>query len=222
MNNILSLNKVSRRYFVRKTLINVFSDIDIDIKKGEKVAIIGPSGSGKTSILNIAGLIERPNSGSVYVNNSEVDWESDKKISNLRKKNIGYVFQFNNLLSDFTILENIAFPLIINGMKKSQAIEIASDFIKNVNLSDRGNNYPNQVSGGEQQRAAIARALINKPSLIIADEPTGNLDSKTAISVVSLFNELVDEYDCSLILATHNLGIANLQDRLINIEDLIK
>ena len=222
MNNILSLNKVSRSYFVRETLINVFSDIDIDIKKGEKVAIIGPSGSGKTSILNIAGLIERPNSGSVYVNNSEVDWKSDKKISNLRKKNIGYVFQFNNLLSDFTILENIAFPLIINGMQKNQAIEAASDFIKNVNLSNRGNNYPSQVSGGEQQRAAIARALINKPSLIIADEPTGNLDSKTAISVVSLFNELVDEYDCSLILATHNLGIANLQDRLINIEDLIK
>ena len=123
MNNILSLNKVSRSYLVRETLINVFSDVDIDIKKGEKVAIIGPSGSGKTSILNIAGLIERPNSGSVYVNSSEVDWESDKKISNLRKKNIGYVFQFNNLLSDFTILENIAFPLIINGMQKNQAIE---------------------------------------------------------------------------------------------------
>ena len=222
MSNILSLNKVSRSYLVRETLINVFSGIDIDIKKGEKVVIIGPSGSGKTSILNIAGLIERPNSGSVYVNNSEVDWKSDKKISNLRKKNIGYVFQFNNLLSDFTILENIAFPLIINGMQKNQAIEVASDFIKNVNLSNRENNFPNQVSGGEQQRAAIARALINKPSLIIADEPTGNLDSKTAISVVSLFNELVDEYGCSLFLATHNLEIANLQDRLINIEDLIK
>jgi ABC-type lipoprotein export system ATPase subunit len=222
MSNILSLNKISRSYLVRETLINVFSGIDIDIKKGEKVVIIGPSGSGKTSILNIAGLIERPNSGSVYVNNSEVDWKSDKKISNLRKKNIGYVFQFNNLLSDFTILENIAFPLIINGMQKNQAIEIASDFIKNVNLSNRRNNFPNQVSGGEQQRAAIARALINKPSLIIADEPTGNLDSKTAISVVSLFNELVDEYGCSLFLATHNLEIANLQDRLINIEDLIK
>ena len=222
MSNILSLNKVSRSYLVRETLINVFSGIDIDIMKGEKVAIIGPSGSGKTSILNIAGLIERPNSGSVYVNNSEVDWKSDKKISNLRKKNIGYVFQFNNLLSDFTILENIAFPLIINGMQKNQAIEAASDFIKNVNLSNRGNNYPSQVSGGEQQRAAISRALINKPSLIIADEPTGNLDSKTAINVVSLFNELVDEYDCSLFLATHNLEIANLQDRLINIEGLIK
>ena len=222
MSNILSLNKVSRSYLVRERLINVFSEININIKKGEKVAIIGPSGSGKTSILNIAGLIERPNSGSVSVNNFEVDWTSDKKISNLRKKNIGYVFQFNNLLSDFTILENIAFPLIINGMKKNQAMEIANDFIKNVSLSNRVNNYPNQVSGGEQQRAAIARALINKPSIIIADEPTGNLDSKTAINVVSLFNELVHEHNCSLFLATHNLEIANLQDRLINIEDLIK
>jgi len=222
MSNILSLNKVSRSYLVRERLINVFSDININIKKGEKVAIIGPSGSGKTSILNIAGLIERPNSGSVFVNNFEVDWTSDKKISNLRKKNIGYVFQFNNLLSDFTILENIAFPLIINGMKKNLAMEIANDFTKNVSLSNRVNNYPNQVSGGEQQRAAIARALINKPSIIIADEPTGNLDSKTAISVVSLFNELVHEHNCSLFLATHNLEIANLQDRLINIEDLIK
>ena len=222
MSNILSLNKVSRTYLLRERLINVFSEININIKKGEKVAIIGPSGSGKTSILNIAGLIERPNSGSVSVNNFEVDWASDKKISNLRKKNIGYVFQFNNLLSDFTILENIAFPLIINGMKKNQAMEIANDFTKNVSLSNRVNNYPNQVSGGEQQRAAIARALINKPSIIIADEPTGNLDSKTAISVVSLFNELVHEHNCSLFLATHNLEIANLQDRLINIEDLIK
>ena len=222
MSNILSLNKVSRSYLVRERLINVFSEININIKKGEKVAIIGPSGSGKTSILNIAGLIERPNSGSVFVNNFEVDWTSDKKISNLRKKNIGYVFQFNNLLSDFTILENIAFPLIINGMKKNMAMEIANDFTKNVSLSNRVNNYPNQVSGGEQQRAAIARALINKPSIIIADEPTGNLDSKTAISVVSLFNELVHEHNCSLFLATHNLEIANLQDRLINIEDLIK
>ena len=222
MSNILSLNKVSRSYLLRERLINFFSEININIKKGEKVAIIGPSGSGKTSILNIAGLIERPNSGSVSVNNFEVDWASDKKISNLRKKNIGYVFQFNNLLSDFTILENIAFPLIINGMKKNQAMEIANDFTKNVSLSNRVNNYPNQVSGGEQQRAAIARALINKPSIIIADEPTGNLDSKTAISVVSLFNELVHEHNCSLFLATHNLEIANLQDRLINIEDLIK
>ncbi len=123
MSNILSLNKVSRSYSVREKVINVFSNLDIFIEKGEKVAIIGPSGSGKTSILNIAGLIERPNSGSVSINDYEVNWTLDKEISDLRKKNIGYVFQFNNLLSDFTILENIAFPLIINGISKNEALE---------------------------------------------------------------------------------------------------
>ena len=222
MSDILSLNNISRSYFIRDGVINVFSSIDLNIKKGEKIALMGPSGSGKTSILNIAGLIERPSSGQVMINNINVEWDSDKKISELRKKNIGYVFQFNNLLSDFTILENVAFPLIINSIKKNEALDIANIFLEKVNLIDRASNYPNQVSGGEQQRAAIARALVTKPSLIIADEPTGNLDSETALSVINLFNELVNENNCSLFLATHNNEIANLQDKLINIEDLTR
>ena len=221
MSNILSLKNVSRTYFIKNTVIDVFNDIQIDIKRTEKVAIVGPSGSGKTSILNIAGLIERPNTGKVFINDNEVNWSSDKGISELRKKNIGFVFQFNNLLSDFSILENVAMPIIISGMKKNYALEIANDFLKKVNLSHRSKNYPNQVSGGEQQRAAIARALINKPSLIIADEPTGNLDGKTALQIINLFDELVADSGCSLFLATHNLEIANLQDRVINIENLI-
>lgn len=221
MNNILSLENVSRTYSIKNTVIDVFNDIHIDIRKTEKVAIVGPSGSGKTSVLNIAGLIERPNSGKVFINDSEVNWSSDKGISELRKKNIGFVFQFNNLLSDFSILENVAMPMIISGMKKNYALEIANDFLKKVNLTHRSKNYPNQVSGGEQQRAAIARALINKPSLIIADEPTGNLDGKTALQIINLFDELVADSGCSLFLATHNLEIANLQDRVINIEDII-
>ena len=221
MSNILSLKNVSRTYFIKNTVIDVFNDIKIDIKRTEKVAIVGPSGSGKTSILNIAGLIERPNTGKVFINDNEVNWSSDKGISELRKKNIGFVFQFNNLLSDFSILENVAMPIIISGMKKNYALEIANDFLKKVNLSHRSKNYPNQVSGGEQQRAAIARALINKPSLIIADEPTGNLDGKTALQIINLFDELVADSGCSLFLATHNLEIANLQDRVINIENLI-
>lgn len=221
MSNILSLKNVSRTYFIKNTVIDVFNDIQIDIKRTEKVAIVGPSGSGKTSILNIAGLIERPNNGKVFINDNEVNWSSDKGISELRKKNIGFVFQFNNLLSDFSILENVAMPIIISGMKKNYALEIANDFLKKVNLSHRSKNYPNQVSGGEQQRAAIARALINKPSLIIADEPTGNLDGKTALQIINLFDELVADSGCSLFLATHNLEIANLQDRVINIENLI-
>ena len=221
MTNILSLKNVSRTYFIKNTVIDVFNDIQIDIKRTEKVAIVGPSGSGKTSILNIAGLIERPNTGKVFINDNEVNWSSDKGISELRKKNIGFVFQFNNLLSDFSILENVAMPIIISGMKKNYALEIANDFLKKVNLSHRSKNYPNQVSGGEQQRAAIARALINKPSLIIADEPTGNLDGKTALQIINLFDELVADSGCSLFLATHNLEIANLQDKVINIENLI-
>ena len=222
MSDILSLNNISRSYFIRDGVINVFSSIDLNIKKGEKIALMGPSGSGKTSILNIAGLIEIPSSGQVMINNINVEWDSDKKISELRKKNIGYVFQFNNLLSDFTILENVAFPLIINSIKKNEAFDIANIFLEKVNLIDRASNYPNQVSGGEQQRAAIARALVTKPSLIIADEPTGNLDSETALNVINLFNELVNENNCSLFLATHNNEIANLQDKLINIEDLTR
>ena len=221
MSNILSLRNVSRTYFIKNTVIDVFNDIQINIKRTEKFAIVGPSGSGKTSILNIAGLIERPNTGKVFINDNEVNWSSDKGISELRKKNIGFVFQFNNLLSDFSILENVAMPIIISGMKKNYALEIANDFLKKVNLSHRSKNYPNQVSGGEQQRAAIARALINKPSLIIADEPTGNLDGKTALQIINLFDELVADSGCSLFLATHNLEIANLQDRVINIENLI-
>ena len=221
MTNILALNKISRTYFIKGTPIDVFKDIDINIKRSEKVALVGPSGSGKTSILNIAGLIERPNSGEVLVNENKVNWDSDKSISDLRKKNIGFVFQFNNLLSDFSIIENVAMPLIINGEKRNQALEKANEFLEKVYLTDRAKNYPNQVSGGEQQRAAIARALINKPSLIIADEPTGNLDGKTALSVINLFNELVLESNCSVFLATHNIEIANLQDKIIDMENLV-
>jgi len=221
MTNILTLNKISRTYFIKDTPIDVFKDIDINIKRSEKVALVGPSGSGKTSILNIAGLIERPNSGEVLVNENKVNWDSDKSISDLRKKNIGFVFQFNNLLSDFSIIENVAMPLIINGEKRNQALEKANEFLEKVYLTDRAKNYPNQVSGGEQQRAAIARALINKPSLIIADEPTGNLDGKTALSVINLFNELVLESNCSVFLATHNIEIANLQDKIIDMENLV-
>jgi len=221
MTNILALNKISRTYFIKDTPIDVFKDIDISIKRSEKVALVGPSGSGKTSILNIAGLIERPNSGEVLVNENKVNWDSDKSISDLRKKNIGFVFQFNNLLSDFSIIENVAMPLIINGEKRNQALEKANEFLEKVYLTERAKNYPNQVSGGEQQRAAIARALISKPSLIIADEPTGNLDGKTALSVINLFNELVLESNCSVFLATHNIEIANLQDKIIDMENLV-
>ena len=220
MNKVLELKNISRTYYIREVPIRVFDNISINIDKKEKLALVGPSGCGKTSLLNIAGLLERPNKGEVLLNGIEIEWISDKKMSEYRKKNIGFVFQFNNLLSDFTVIENVALPLIIDGYSRKESINRANDLLAQVGLSNRAGNYPNQVSGGEQQRVAIARALVNNPSLILADEPTGNLDQKTAMNIVELFNKLVDEFDCSLFLATHNIEIANLQDNVLNMEGL--
>ncbi|MEE3165412.1 MAG: ABC transporter ATP-binding protein [Pseudomonadota bacterium] len=220
MNKVLELKNISRTFYIREVPIRVFENISINIDKKEKLALVGPSGCGKTSLLNIAGLLERPNKGKVLLNGLEIDWVSDKKMSEYRKKNIGFVFQFNNLLSDFTVIENVALPLIIDGYSRKESIKRANDLLTQVGLSNRAGNYPNQVSGGEQQRVAIARALVNNPSLIIADEPTGNLDKKTAMNIVELFNRLVDEFDCSLFLATHNIEIANLQNKVLNMERL--
>lgn len=220
MNKVLELKNISRTYYIREVPIRVFENISINIHKKEKLALVGPSGCGKTSLLNIAGLLERPNKGEVLLNGLEIEWISDKKMSEYRKKNIGFVFQFNNLLSDFTVIENVALPLIIDGYSRKESIKRAKDLLSQVGLSNRAGNYPNQVSAGEQQRVAIARALVNNPSLIIADEPTGNLDQKTAMNIVELFNKLVDEFDCSLFLATHNIEIANLQNKVLNMEKL--
>ena len=220
MNKVLELKNISRTYYIREVPIRVFDNISINIDKKEKLALVGPSGCGKTSLLNIAGLLERPNKGEVLLNGIEIEWISDKKMSEYRKKNIGFVFQFNNLLSDFTVIENVALPLIIDGYSRKESINRANDLLAQVGLSNRAGNYPNQVSGGEQQRVAIARALVNNPSLILADEPTGNLDQKTAMNIVELFNKLVDEFDCSLFLATHNIEVANLQDKVLNMERL--
>ena len=220
MNKVLELKNISRTYYIREVPIRVFENISINIDKKEKLALVGPSGCGKTSLLNIAGLLERPNKGEVLLNGLEIEWISDKKMSEYRKKNIGFVFQFNNLLSDFTVIENVALPLIIDGYSRKESIKMAKDLLTQVGLSNRAGNYPNQVSAGEQQRVAIARALVNNPSLIIADEPTGNLDQKTAMNIVELFNKLVDEFDCSLFLATHNIEIANLQNKVLNMEKL--
>ena len=220
MNKVLELKNISRTYYIREVPIRVFENISINIHKKEKLALVGPSGCGKTSLLNIAGLLERPNKGEVLLNGLEIEWISDRKMSEYRKKNIGFVFQFNNLLSDFTVIENVALPLIIDGYSRKESIKMAKDLLTQVGLSNRAGNYPNQVSAGEQQRVAIARALVNNPSLIIADEPTGNLDQKTAMNIVELFNKLVDEFDCSLFLATHNIEIANLQNKVLNMEKL--
>ena len=220
MNNILELRKISRKYFLNNKALSIFENINLSVKKKEKVALVGPSGCGKTSLLHIAGLLEAPSSGAVFVKGEEIKWNSDRILSNYRLNDIGFIFQFNNLLDDFNALENTALPYIISGNSKKIAFEKAELLLKQVGLEDRIKSFPNQLSGGEQQRVAIARSLINEPSIILADEPTGNLDLSSSMNVVEVFDRLVDEYDCSIILATHDLNIASLQDRVISIEEL--
>ena len=220
MNNILELRKISREYFLNNKALSIFENINLSVKKKEKVALVGPSGCGKTSLLHIAGLLEAPSSGEVFVKGEEIKWNSDRILSNYRLNDIGFIFQFNNLLDDFNALENTALPYIISGNSKKIAFEKAELLLKQVGLEDRIKSFPNQLSGGEQQRVAIARSLINEPSIILADEPTGNLDLSSSMNVIEVFDRLVDEYDCSIILATHDLNIASLQDRVISIEEL--
>ena len=220
MNNILELRKISRKYFLNNEALSIFENINLSVKKKEKVALVGPSGCGKTSLLHIAGLLEAPSSGAVFVKGEEIKWNSDRILSNYRLNDIGFIFQFNNLLDDFNAIENTALPYIISGNSKKIAFEKAELLLKQVGLEDRIKSFPNQLSGGEQQRVAIARSLINEPSIILADEPTGNLDLSSSMNVIEVFDRLVDEYDCSIILATHDLNIASLQDRVISIEEL--
>ena len=220
MSNILELKKISRSYQLNDKNLSIFKDINFSIKTKERVALVGPSGCGKTSFLHIAGLLEAPSSGDVYINGKKINWNSDKDLSNSRLRDIGFIFQFNNLLDDFNATENIALPYIIAGHKKKIAIEKAELLLSQVGLENRMKSFPNQLSGGEQQRVAIARSLINEPSIILADEPTGNLDFKSSMNVMELFNKLIEEYRCSIILATHDLNIADLQDKVISIDDM--
>ena len=220
MNKVLEFINISREFSLNNNALRVLNDINFSINQKERVALIGPSGAGKTSFLHIAGLLELPTAGEVYINNNIIDWNSDKTLSQHRLKDIGFIFQFNNLLDDFNATENVAIPFILSGNSKRLSIEKAEFLLSEVGLRDRLKRFPNQLSGGEQQRVAIARSLINDPAIILADEPTGNLDNDSSMKVIEIFNNLVTDHDCSLIIATHDMDVANLQDRILSIEEL--
>ena len=220
MNKVLEFKNISRKFSLNSETLSILREVNFSINEKEKVALIGPSGAGKTTFLHIAGLLELPTSGEVYINNNLIDWNSDKILSQHRLNDIGFIFQFNNLLDDFNATENTAIPFILSGNSKKLSIEKAEFLLSEVGLEKRLKSYPNQLSGGEQQRVAIARSLINDPKIILADEPTGNLDNDSSIKVMNIFNNLVGKYGCSIIIATHDLEIANLQDRVISIEGL--
>ena len=220
MNKVLEFKNISRKFSLNDETLSILREVNFSIHEKEKIALIGPSGAGKTSFLHIAGLLELPTSGEVYINNNLIDWNSDKILSQHRLNDIGFIFQFNNLLDDFNATENTAIPFILSGNSKKLSIEKAEFLLSEVGLEKRLKSYPNQLSGGEQQRVAIARSLINDPRIILADEPTGNLDNDSSIKVMNIFNNLVCKYGCSIIIATHDLEIANLQDKVISIEEL--
>jgi len=215
-NKILEIKKVNKSFQHRNELIQIFKNINLDIQKGDLVALVGPSGSGKSTLLNMISLIDTPTSGQIIFNNKDVKNLNDENKNNIRKKNISMIFQNNNLLTDFTALENVLMPLIIREEKVKLSQKKAEKILAGFNLKSRQNHYPDELSGGEQQRVAIARALISETDLILADEPTGNLDYKTSEEIFSYFLKL-KKLKKTIIFATHNRDLANKADYKLSI-----
>ncbi len=216
---ILSLNNINKNFVSGQDNVTVLSDVNFELNESECVALIAPSGSGKSTLLQIAATLDVPTNGTVWINNKNVSVMSDDEKSILRAKYLGFVYQFHNLLTDFTAIENVIMPLLILGVSKNKAKAEAIELLTQMNLEHRINNKPTQLSGGEQQRVSIARAIINKPKIIFADEPTGNLDPTTANKVFDLLMQYVIHYKCAIIMATHNMELAHRLDRLVTLID---
>jgi lipoprotein-releasing system ATP-binding protein len=199
--------------------LQVLKDINFEIKKGEIVSIVGASGAGKTTLLQIIGTLNNQDSGQIIIENVDVSRLSGKKLSHFRNSKIGFVFQFHHLLAEFTALENVCIPAFINGKSKAEAEQEAFKILDFLNLRDRIKHKPAQLSGGEQQRVAVARALINNPAVILADEPSGNLDSVNKKELHELFFTLRDNYNQTFIIVTHDDSLANMSDRVLRIKD---
>ncbi|WP_452224726.1 ABC transporter ATP-binding protein [Lacinutrix chionoecetis] len=202
--------------------LHVLKGVDVHIKKGEVVSIVGASGAGKTTLLQILGTLDKiskTDNASLVINNIDINTLSDKQLAKFRNENIGFIFQFHQLLPEFTALENVCIPAFIKKTSKTQATKRAKELLDFLGLSHRYNHKPNELSGGEQQRVAVARALINNPSLIFADEPSGNLDSESAENLHNLFFKLRDEFGQTFVIVTHNEELANLADRKLVMVD---
>ncbi|MBC8511284.1 MAG: ABC transporter ATP-binding protein [Cryomorphaceae bacterium] len=199
--------------------LEVLKGVNLHIKKGEFVSITGASGAGKTTLLQLLGTLDEIQTGSLIINNKEVNTLNQKELANFRNKEIGFVFQFHNLLVEFTALENVCLPAFIAGTDKKQAEEKGMELLALLGLTDRANHKPDELSGGEQQRVAVARALINSPSIILADEPSGNLDSKNAEELHNLFLKLNKELGQTFVIITHNKELANLGSRKLEMKD---
>jgi putative ABC transport system ATP-binding protein len=218
MSNIIETKEISKIYTMGSEVVRALQSISIEIKKGEYVAFMGPSGSGKSTLMNIIGCLDSPTSGNYILNNKDVSDLTENELAEIRNKEIGFVFQTFNLLPRATSLENVALPLIYAGYGKSERDEMALQTLENVGLGSRAKHKPNELSGGQRQRVAIARALVNNPSIILADEPTGNLDTKTSYDIMELFQQLHDAGN-TIIMVTHEDDIAHYAHRIIRLRD---
>lgn len=218
MSNLIKIRGIIRDFKLGQETVHVLKGIDLDIARGEYVAIMGPSGSGKSTLMNILGCLDTPTAGQYILNGKDVSKMSDDELADIRNTEIGFVFQTFNLLPRTTALDNVALPMIYAGVSKSDRIKRAQEVLTNVGLSDRMDHKPNQLSGGQRQRVALGRALINKPSIILADEPTGNLDSKTSLEIMELF-DAIHESGNTVIMVTHEEDIAARAHRIIRLID---
>jgi len=218
MQSVIHLDKIRKSYFMGKMELEVLKGIALDINKNEYVALMGPSGSGKSTLMNIIGCLDTPTSGTYILNGHDISQTIDNRLAEIRNKEIGFVFQQFNLLPRLTALDNVALPLVYAGMGKRLRTEKAKHVMDLVNLSDRSHHKPNELSGGQCQRVAIARALVNDPSIILADEPTGNLDTKTSYEIMEIFNKIHSSGN-TIVLVTHEEDIANHAYRIVRLRD---
>lgn len=216
--NVIEIRNIIRDFKLGQEVVHVLKGIDLDIKRGEYVAIMGPSGSGKSTLMNLLGCLDTPTAGSYKLNGHDVSQMTDDELADIRNKEIGFVFQTFNLLPRTTALDNVALPMVYAGASKKERVERASQVLTDVGLADRMDHKPNQLSGGQRQRVAVGRALVNKPSIILADEPTGNLDSKTGTEIMALFDD-IHAAGNTVIMVTHEEEIAAHAKRIIRLRD---
>ncbi|MFW5890533.1 MAG: ABC transporter ATP-binding protein [Marinilabiliaceae bacterium] len=215
---IIQLENLQKHYEVGTQIVKALNGVTLSIKKGEYVAVMGPSGSGKSTLMNLIGALDTPTIGNYILNGTNVSHLSDDQLAEIRNREIGFVFQTFNLLPRYTALDNVVLPLIYAGVSKDERNKLGEEALKNVGLADRMTHKPNELSGGQRQRVAVARALVNKPSLILADEPTGNLDSKTSVDIMRLIDE-IHAAGNTIVLVTHEEDIAQHAQRIIKLKD---
>lgn len=216
---LLEIKDLKKDFKIGHNVISVLKGVDFSVDYGEIIAVMGKSGAGKSTLLNIIGTLDRPDSGSVFLNDEDIFKFNDRKLANFRNKNIGFVFQFHHLLPEFDAIENVMLPGLIVGAKKTALRERAIELLTRIGLKDRLHHRSSELSGGEQQRVAFARALINNPKLILADEPSGNLDSESSEMLHKIMWDFVKEFNTAFILVTHDDALANKADKIINIID---